>query len=373
MSEARKTLSPDKVWTIVIGLLFLGGVVAAIMSIIHGLDVFGTSNVVFWTLPLATYVFFALASTGLTMVASIPLFLQGKKYDRIAKRAVYLALGSLAAAFLAMAVDLGSLGHMFNYLVSPNLSSPLWWIGVFYLLEGVLLLVKVWHIQAGKSAGKRVEVLALLSAIAACATLGLVFGSIEGRPAYLGAFAPVYFLITAFLSGLAVVVLFGRLSQNAGLGLQGEDAGAYEDLSAFMGHLVAAVLILFVWQTLIRMTATSAAVGNLNAVFGRLSFHVSLWLGLVAPLVILLSPRLRAMASSRIAAPALILVGLFADRVFFVIGGQTLPLGPLANGLPETVRFAATWTEWLVVGFSVGVMLLTYKLGERYLKLETSG
>ncbi len=377
MAEKKRTSPSKAAWYGLLGILILGGLAATVIAGSRGLVVFGMTDVVVWTLPIAAYVFFALTSTGLALVASLPLVVNSGRFGLVAKRAVYLALGSLAAAFISLAVDLGSLGNLINFVTSPNLSSPIWWMGALYAIEGVLLLVKFWRMHVGdwhSRTSKVISVFALLSAIAASSTLGMVFGTLEARPSYLGAFAPGYFLLTALLSGLAAILLFSIATRNLnGDEMTDQVKKSFDSLAEALVLVAGITLIFFIWRTLFGVSSGSQGLAALRASAGSLSFQFVLWLGLVAPFLMLLNAKVRASASLMIAASALILVGQFADRVGSVFSAQAIPLGPHAVGLPALVSHGSTVWEWLVVGLSLGVLLLVYSLGEQHLKLDTAG
>ena len=69
-------------------------------------------------------------------------------------------------------------------------------------------------------------------------------------------------------------------------------------------------------------------------------------------------------------AGVLFLVGMFAGRLEFVLSGEIMPLGAMAEGQPMVVGYMPTIWEVFVALFGLSVMLLAYKLGDRYLRLE---
>ena len=131
-----------------------------------------------WTLLIASYVFFVLTSTGATLIAAMPTIFGLDKYEPIVKRAIFIALAALIAGFISMGMELGNPLNMYNYLLHPNLNSPIWWMGLFYASLLVVLVIKFYRIHTGKQAGKKLSILAFVLEIAALSTLGSVFGLI---------------------------------------------------------------------------------------------------------------------------------------------------------------------------------------------------
>ena len=364
-------------WLAILGIALLAGLYTAYKLITEGLGALGGTDIVIWPMPIAAYIFFALTSTGLTFVASMPLVFGLKQYEPMAKRAVFLGIASLLAAFAALSMDLGSIANMFFFLVSPNISSPMWWMGVLYALELAMLLSKLWLLHKGdwqSQTSKAIGILAFLSAVAASATLGLVFGTIGARPAYFGGFAPVYFMVTALLSGLAVIVLFSLayylLAQG---GLPEGAASRYNSLAKILAFVTGFTLVLFLLRTIVGSLNSGAGFLAFDQLVGSFTFQLALWLGLVVPLLLLLIPTVRATTEGKISAAALILLGLFVERMDYVLVGQLEPLGVRSMEVSGLATPGYTLWEWLVVAASLALLLLAFTLGERYLKLETPG
>ncbi|MFW6042560.1 MAG: NrfD/PsrC family molybdoenzyme membrane anchor subunit [Chloroflexota bacterium] len=365
-------------WLAVLGIAILAGLFTAYKLLTEGLGALGGTDVVIWPMPIAAYIFFALTSTGLTFVASMPLVFGLKQYEPIAKRAVFLGIASLLAAFAALSIDLGSMANLYFFLISPNISSPIWWMGVLYALELAMLLAKLWLLHKGdwqSRTSKTIGILAFISAIAASATLGLVFGTIGARPAYFGAFAPVYFMVTALLSGLAVIVLFSlayyRLARG---GLPAGAAPQYNSLGKILAYVTGFTLVLFLLRTIVgSLLSGSAGFMAFDHLVDSFTFQLVLWLGLVIPMLLLLIPAVRATTGGKVTAAALILLGLFIERMDYVLVGQLEPLGVRAMDVSGLASPGNTVWEWLVVAASLAILLFAYTLGERYLKLEARG
>ncbi len=377
MTKKTSTSPKFKIWLTVLAIGVLAGLITEYKVLTQGLGFLGTNDIVVWTFPISIYLFFALTSTGLTFLASMPLIFGFKQYDSIAKKAVLLGIGSLFAAFTALVMDLGTIGHMFNFITSPNFASPMWWMGAFYTLELIMLVLKLWRMQIGDTSSTLSKVVGIggfASAIAATITLGLVFGSIEARPTYLAGFAPVFFLVTAFLSGLAFFLLFSLgahlLTQTS---ISDEQASLFNELGKILGFATGLVLLFFVIRMLIGLASTGTEFAAIEGTTGELPFQLELWLGFVLPFVLMLLPSTRSSLLGKLVASALVLLGLFIDRVAYVTIGQLKPLGVRAVGMPELIspHLPSGW-EWVVLLATVSVLLLFFTLGEKYLKLDTA-
>jgi molybdopterin-containing oxidoreductase family membrane subunit len=368
-----KRVSPLYIgWIVLLAIALLGGLVTAYKVLTVGHVIYGGNDVLFWTLPLATYMFFALTSTGLTFVASIPLVFGIKRYEPVAKRAVFLAIAALIAAFVSLLLETGSPLNMINYLTSPNLTSTLWWMGMLYGSYLALLLAMFWKMHTG-NASKALGIVAFGFAVAASSTLGASIGLTEARPAFFGAFTPVYFLLTALLGGLAAFVLFSLVRQQlARSPLPESQTALYNELGRIFGFVIGITLLFFIWRTIVGLSATYPGFGAFKYIVSSWPFRFELWLGLVVPLILMLVPSVRAGVIGKLTASTLVLLGLFSQRMELLLTGQIMPDGPMAVGLPEIVSYTPTIWEWLVVASALAAMLLLYTLGERYLKLAAA-
>lgn len=102
-----------------------------------------SSDGVNWGMAISTYVYFALISSGLTMIASLGTVFGFKQFLPIAKRCIFLSIITLVAGFSVLTLELG---HPFRMLwaVPTGLQtmSPMFWMGTFYAIDLALLVVK---------------------------------------------------------------------------------------------------------------------------------------------------------------------------------------------------------------------------------------
>jgi Ni/Fe-hydrogenase subunit HybB-like protein len=357
-----------------IGLIVsLGIVLMKLMSEGHG--AFATTADISWGLPISTYVFFALASTGLTFVASLGMVFGVKGFYPIAKRCVWLAVVTLIAGFAALGLEIGHPFRMiWTFPTGMQVASPMFWMGVFYSADLVLLLFKFQKMNADdwdSGASRQLGVASFVVVILAQGTLGAVFGMMAMRPYWYDGLVPVYFLITAALTGAAFAILFVQMAYRCNNDAMPGDVKAL--MTEAMPKVFAAVLGVALVFTIAR-TATglwSNLEGNevFRVMFGSMLFQFEFWIGMVVPFVIMLSPNLRAQANMQILSSVLVIVGLFIARYEFVIGGQMKPMfkGQWAPGLAS---YTPSLAEWMLVVLAISVTLLLYAVGARMFDLS---
>lgn len=358
----------------VVGLaVSLGVVLFKLMG--EGHAAFNTSSDgVSWGLPVAVYVFFVLTSTGLTFVASLAMVFGIKDFYPIAKRCVWLAVATLLAGFTALAFELG---HPFRMLwaipTALQIKAPMNWMGTFYSLYLVFLLLKFRKLHADdwdSRASRNLGLASLVAVVIAHSTLGLVFGMMAMRPFWFGGLIPVYFLATALLSGLAFAVLFTHLAhRSTGAAVP---APVRELLAGSMPKLFALalgiVLLFSVVRTVTGLWSNAEGLQAFRWMVGAPWFWIEM-VALVVAFVILLTPGMRSRAGAQVLASLLVIVALFIGRYEYMIGGQVVPLFK-GSWVPEFIQYSPSLAEWMLGLLAVGMTFTIYALGDRLLNLS---
>jgi molybdopterin-containing oxidoreductase family membrane subunit len=365
------------IWLAALGIAILLGLFTAVKLFTQGHALFNTNDVIIWSLPLAGYIFLALTSSGLTLLAGVPLVLKVIKFEPFAKRLVFLSAATLMGAFVAIGLELGSVGHMFWYLFSPNFSSPIWWLGLIYSVELVVLIVKFWRMHTGDWHSKLSNALGVISflfAIIAPLMIGSIFGITESRVTYFGPMMSIYSLVLGLLSGTALFLLYSIIFHK----ISGDDAverqtSLYNDFTVIFWYVAGIAVVLSILKFAIESATTVPeflVYHKFEHAFGAWQgFHLEVLLGLFLPFVLLLIPSVRKSIGGKIVTSALILIGTLMMHMEILLAGQSHPVGPKAEQYPEFISYFPSIWEWLVFVFALSVMLLLYTLGERYLKL----
>lgn len=373
--ECISAISNLRVGVGAIGLVL--GVVAALTLLSQGHAAFNNSSTLVWGLPVSTYVFFVLTSTGLTFVTSLATVFGMKDFYPIAKRCVWGALVTLIIGFISLGLEMGNPLRML-WVIPFNLAveSPMWWMGLFYTVYMVLLIWKFLLINKGdwdSSQSKLIGVASFIAVILAHATLGSVFGMMAMRPFWYGPMVPVYFLITAFLSGLAFILLFINLDYGVTQGNMSR--GARKAMSEYVPTIFAIVLGLVIVFTVAR-TATGlwTNVSEMSIPMQHLATSplgmFELWIGMVLPFAIMLSSKRRDPKVQAICG-GLVIVALFIGRYEYVVGGQLVPLFQGA-WQDDLIIYTPSMTEIGIVLLAISVGLLLYAYGEKKLNLSNT-
>lgn len=367
-------------WLGLLGVVILAGLYAALRLFMEGHYLFNANDVLMWSLPLGVYIYLALTSTGLTLLASLPLVFGVKRFEPLAKRLVFLAIATLAGGFVSIGLELGDVFHMIYIMLSPNLSSPIWWMGFIYSVELVVLVLKFWRLHVDdwhSPLSRALGHVSFIAAIVAPLMIGSVFGLTESRVTYFGPMMSIYCLLMAILSGTALCLFYNMvITRVSGSDLADRLASVHDDITRIFTYALGIVIVF----TLVKVAIESATVvpeflnyRQYAQIFGGVGMlNTEVILGLLLPFVLMAIPSIRAAGASRLLASGLVLVGTLAMHMEILLAGQSRPIGPKAEQFPQYISYFPSVYEWLVMLLAVAVALLLYTLGERYLKLEAA-
>jgi molybdopterin-containing oxidoreductase family membrane subunit len=355
--------------------LLLGAYATAVRFLGHE-EVFGATAHMPLGILISTYVFFVVTSTGLCFVTSFGHVFGFHRYEMIARRGVLLSIITLLAGFLAIGLEterpwrLGSL-----FLVSPGLTAPIWWMAFLYTLYLIFLAIELVALLLNQTIFARIAGIGgFLSAIAAHSTLGAIFGVLKARPFWEGPFLPIYFILSALVSGTAFLILITIGTYWA----RGRPID--KELSELIVHMGKKLLtlflgiVLFFWTWKVITSLYGHPPGKYEAIMALLAgpLSVRFWLfeiaiGLILPFLFLLfCPAARELRGVFLAS-LMVLFGLFFSRYDLVVAGQ---IAPVWGG--SYASYSPTCIEWIVVASSMALCLLIYSICEKLLPLEQS-
>ncbi|TQM89509.1 NrfD/PsrC family molybdoenzyme membrane anchor subunit [Roseinatronobacter monicus] len=338
---------------------------------------FNTTSQIPWGQPIATYLYFALASSGLGMIAALSLVFGFKQFLPIAKRAIFLSFVILIAGMAVLAMELGYVFRMLWVIpLNMQIQSAMFWMGVFYVADLIFLLWKFQKMEGQEwdsKTSKQIGIASFLAVLLASGNLALIFGMMSMRPFWFDGLMPIYFYLTAVASGLAAVVFFTYFAYGFNRAAMPERTRAM--FEGPMPKLFAAVLggtVLFIAVRAVTGVYTNnpeISVVWREFLFASPVYQASLWLGIVAPFVIMMIAGLRSNPSMQVLVSIAVFAGLFAERYFFVVGGQVVPLfrGTWEWGL---IQYTPSMTEWALTIMGSAMLFALYAAGERFLNLS---
>ena len=349
------------------------GAIGALTLLIKGHGVMGTTHHFPWGIFISAYVFFVLIGSGLCLISSLGCVFGIAPFTAITRRAVVLAMITLMAGFLIMGLETPQPLHMIYMLFSPNFSAAIFWMGSLYGVYLVFLAGEFWYliIKGNATKGHLFGIFAFFSALAASSNLGAVFGFLHARPYWEGAYMPVYFILTALLSGSAAIIILYYLLEG-----KESDSPIIPATGKLMAMFLSTTLFFSIWKLLTGLYGSipgkaEASAALLNGPYAYNFWGLEIGFGILIPLFLLFVKRTR---KATFAAAVLAMSGIFFMRYDLVIAGQIVPLDVIDQSpLPITyLSYSPTWVEMAVVCLGFGFVGLAYLFAEKRLNLDES-
>jgi molybdopterin-containing oxidoreductase family membrane subunit len=361
-----------------VGAVVAGGyVLSQLMSVGH-MAFNGDSRGIFWGLPIVTYDFFLLSSTGLMMLASAWTVLGLKDFEPIARRAVWLAVSALVGGVAALFLELGyPLRALLMIPTSLQTDAPLFWKvwGLIFYTVALAVLVLRWLLAgAGAQPPRWAAIVAFVAAVFITFVAGTVFGMMSMRPFWFGGEISLGFITEALLGAVTFVIIFTHLAH-------GLDARRFDErtralftgpLATLFGVLMVAHALFVAARLVAGLWSNAEGMQVWHYLWSRPVFQAELWIGIGVPLVIMLHPGLRRSLGLQLLAAVVAIVALFVSRYDFVIGGQMVALfkGSWAHGL---LQYTPSLADVAVLATSVFLANVVNAAGEKKLSLGGPG
>lgn len=397
-----------RVFWVVGAVLFAAGFVGWYDRFTRGLLDVNFGSVVPWGLWEAGYIYFIGLSAGSFLISSLVYVFNIKRFEGIGRLAVFTAIVTLFLALLMVWAGLGHMPRVWHVLAYANFKSPMAviiWLYSSYLL---LLVAEFWlllrHdlVDGAREPGVRGTVYRLLRLgsrdlseaaaqrdrriVRVLATIGVplatmfhggvgaLFGVVAARPQWHSGMFPILFLLSALVSGGALLTLVTAIFQD-GWRRNRETVLA-------LGQMVLGLLLLDVLFQISEM---------LIAFYGGIPGHIKglklmiggpfwwvfwgwqLVLGTFVPLLLLALPTRKDPRWVSLAG-LLIAAGFLGVRLNIVIPAlaaeQIRGLSTAMASARMTTNYVPSLTEWLVTFGVVGLGLLLFGLGELLLPKE---
>lgn len=369
---------------IVIGaMLLVLGFIGVVRVFLQGQEaVYGVTRQVPWGLLIATYAYFVITSTGLAFIGGLGHAFGVASFAKMSRRIVLLAFIILVAGFTQIGMELG---HPFRllylFILSPNFSAPIVWMGLFYGIELFILALELYVVFNPSGTNHTLAAIlgffALIVGVLATSNLGFVFGSISARPFYYGIYFPAYLVVSGIAGGAALLMIVYNIVYK--FKIPNFFSDAMTDLGKLMGLCIGMMIFLVSWKVVSSLYTEPQ--GSFEAVNVLLKGPLSknFWLGeillaIMIPLILLLISRMKMLKVMGLAGLTF-MIGMFFTRYDFIVAGQMPPMragyeGSGVETVAGMVHYAPSVGEWMIFAFGLGLFLFLYFMSERFLILD---
>jgi len=351
-------------WKIVAAVIFALGLYATVIRFGVGL---GASTNLTDTFPWGLWIGFdvlvgvGLAAGGFVIAATVHIF-NLEKYEPIARPAILTAFLGYLLVVVAILFDLGIPYRVWHPLIMWNPHSVMFEVGWCVTLYTMVLALEFSPIVFERFNMKvplklirtiylPIVILGVLLSTLHQSSLGTLYVIVPDKlhGLWYSPFLPVFFFIMAIAAGLAMTIIESFLSYRA-FGKRLE-----KDLLQGLGRVIVVILaiyLVFKIQDLYRR-------GNLPLVFDFSRESVLFWgeigLGVVLPMILLFSERIRAKES-----------GLFFSALMVVIGFVVGRLNVSITGMLHSETYFPKWTEIIVTVALVALGFVIFAMAVKH-------
>ena len=283
-----------------------------------------------WGLYITMFMFLVGLSAGGLIISSAPRVFGVEGFGGISKIAVWTSICCTVLAIGFVVVDLGQPLRLWELFAYSNLGSPLMWdiivLGT-YLILSIVYLWAMLRFEGGKGSAtglRVVSAIALVCAVLVHSVTAWIFGLQQGREMWHTALLGPWFVSSALVCGVALVLVVVIALRRAGY-LQLDQKHVVKMLK-LLGVFVLVDLYFFGCDLLTEgFPAGSGA--DIVAMLTTGALAPFFWievLGCAATAVIAFTPKLR-MNPLIVLAAVLAIVGIFCKRVQLLVGGFQIP------------------------------------------------
>ncbi|MDR0500951.1 MAG: polysulfide reductase NrfD [Coriobacteriales bacterium] len=329
-----------------------------------------------WGLYLIMFMLFVGLSAGGLIISSVPKALGISGFGGIAKVAIWVSIVCTVLAVAFVVVDLGGPARVWHLFAYANLSSPLMWdiiVLTIYLLISIVYLWATLRAENGKGSASSLRILsviALFAAIMVHTVTAWIFGLQNAHEFWYTALLGPWFVSSALLSGLALVLVVVVALRSFGyLKVQ---ADYITKMARLLGIFTTVDLYFFACD-LLTSGFPGAHGADVVAMLTSGPLEVFFWFEVLAgvvTMVIAFVPTLRRVSLITLAA-VLSILGIFCKRVQLLVGGfqlenlsyAALPTGPSLTDAGQSLAGLGGSLVYVPAPLEIGIVLGVLGLG----------
>lgn len=356
--------------------LLAGFMAGAVLYILHGHHAYNVTRQHPWGLLISMYVFFVVSSTGLCIISSIGHVFGIQEFQQIGKRAIAGAIITISSGFAVIGLEIGHPVTMLIYnVLTPGLTSAIWWMGTLYGMYLAFICLEFFFlaIKENHKLSKFFGIGGLLVGLAAHSNLGAVFGFLVSRPSANGVFYPVYFILSAMITGCYLVFLMYGFRYKMNFPAKVEVM--LVKLSKILGMLLAVLIFFEAWKII---TALYGDMPERGTTILHSIMHPNFWfgeviLGMLIPFTIILVSNAKAIKAT-VYASITGMVGIFFMRYDLVHDTLLYPMRTLKISeyeLPPTfLEYFPSFAEFAIGFGGIGISLFLYYVADKVFNLD---
>ncbi len=306
------------------------------------------SNIFNWGLLIAMFAFLVGFGAGSQIVASWIVIRNKEELKPYLPACQAIALGGIIGAAIAIMADLGHPWHIMSMLLTPNVTSPLFWDMVAltaFLIVSIVCLVAV---GKGWKSLRAWMWVGLVCALVLQIVEGLLFATMTSRAWWHSFIMPIDFVIVAIVCGITIMCIISAASKREG------SLAAAKTFASWLFIFVVIHICLSLLEIILLACETAPGAYEALSLLGKYIVLYIVEIGLSLGAVIALRVKMdKATKKMIIICASLVLVAMFAHRLMLLypaMGAGTL-FTQLSNEaspmwlFPTSTGFLASYKE----------------------------
>ena len=279
---------------------------------------------------IAIYFYLTGLSAGSFILSTLAYGFGMKKYKPLGRIGVVMATSLLIIAPLFLLLHIGvpfRAWHLFVYL---NFASPITWGSFLLVLYPINCIIYGYFMFKENMKSTRIfGLIGIPLAISVHGYTGFILAFGKARALWNTALMPILFLVSAVVSGIALMILVCIIKDRFFSKEKKINTGLIMNLGKLLAWTIIFDLFLVGCDMLVlsisHSDAQAAAHLLMGGEFSLLFLVVENLIGKIIPFILLTVPRFRTLATVTIAS-ILVVIGIFFMRYVVVLGGEAVPL-----------------------------------------------
>lgn len=354
-------------WRVVLLAILSAGLYATVVRFTKGL---GATTNLSAQFPWGVWIGFdvlcgvALAAGGFTISAVVYIF-HIEKYRPIIRPTILTAFLGYSLVIMGLLFDLGRPYNVWHPLIMWNPHSVMFEVGWCVTLYTTVLMLEFSPIvleklpwpqpyKIVKSLTIPLVILGVLLSTMHQSSLGTLYLIVPHKlhPLWYSPLMPVFFFISAIALGCAMTIFESYLS------LRAFRKRLDFELLNKLGAVAAVTLVVYLVIRVIDMQGRGVLAMAFQPTYEGRMFLAEMLLGVIAPIIMLLVPRIRNNQFGLFVSALMVVLGFVMNRINVAITGMDRSSG---------VNYFPSWTELAVTASIVGVGFLLFGLAVKYL------
>lgn len=279
---------------------------------------------------IAVYFYLTGLSAGSFILSTLAYGFGMEQYKSLGRIGVILATLLLIIAPLFLLLHIGVPHRAWHLFVYLNFESPITWGSFLLILYPINCIIYGYFMfKEQKKLTRLFGLIGIPLAISVHGYTGFILAFGKARALWNTALMPILFLVSAIVSGIALMILVCIVKDRFFSEKKKINFGLLENLGKMLAWMIVFDLFLVGCDILVLLISHADAQESAHLLlighFFPLFLVVENLLGKIVPFVLLVVPRFRNLVTMIIAS-LLVIIGIFFMRYVVVVGGESIPL-----------------------------------------------